>query len=380
MRLQVVELGQNEFVVGIADGGVEVQPYELECGSYLGEFAVFVGQQQPRLGELALRVPPHRVVVEMADHPHDPAWLGHADHRRQFGAGRRRGRADKDRPRRARLGGGGDLDSDLDRHLRAALETRRSRGLGRADRRSVDGDLSSVGRADRARAVVDEPDSDELQRSSYRAMEEVSRVNAADPHVLMLAWRRAQVTSRLPGRQPPLFYRPAAIAGLLLAAFLKEQVIAVGSPGVQYAIAPVRARRHQFFAVPDTGLGQSFLCKLQIAHAELPGENLVRTRGREIFPPLDAELHLAVTKRQEVWILRTFVSDLETEAHVEVALGLQVTDEQDRNDPAEQCRHSGTSYRPWVTQVTFWRQLLPAVRGKCAGRPGIRDLETGSSG
>jgi len=38
--------------------------------------------------------------------------------------------------------------------------------------------------------------------------------------------------------------------------------------------------------------------------------------------------------------------------------GLQVADEQDRNYPAEQCRHSGTSYRPRAALVTFWLQTL----------------------
>ena len=51
---------------------------ELERRANLRLLTVRVGQQAG-FGELALGVPPHRVVVEVADHPHRPAGLGHGE-------------------------------------------------------------------------------------------------------------------------------------------------------------------------------------------------------------------------------------------------------------------------------------------------------------
>ena len=85
VRLQVVELGQHELVVGVAPGRVQVQPDQLERGAYLGQLACSSGSSSRVCEELALRAPPHRVVVEVAHHPHDPAGLGHLDLAGQFG-------------------------------------------------------------------------------------------------------------------------------------------------------------------------------------------------------------------------------------------------------------------------------------------------------
>ena len=75
--LQIVEFGQHEGVVGVPPGGVEVSLDEVE--------AVGLEVRRPRLAGLLpgfgisrLRVPPHRVVVEMRNHEHLPA--GFLDH------------------------------------------------------------------------------------------------------------------------------------------------------------------------------------------------------------------------------------------------------------------------------------------------------------
>ena len=79
VRLEVVDLGEHELVVGVPPRLLHVQPDEVERGPRVGQLPVLVREHQPRLGELALRVPPNRVVVEVADHPHRPAGLGHGE-------------------------------------------------------------------------------------------------------------------------------------------------------------------------------------------------------------------------------------------------------------------------------------------------------------
>src|SRR5258708_9605281 len=103
-------------------------------------------------------------------------------------------------------------------------------------------------------------------------------------------------------------------------------MVAVGCPGVQYPVLPIRARRHQFLAVPDARLGEPLLCHLKVADAELPGQYPVRAGGREIMPPLNAEFDLAVAPREEVRVLGSLVGNVKTEPHVEVALCLQISD------------------------------------------------------
>ena len=116
MRLEVVELGQHELVVRVPAGLFQVQPDQLERGPGVRQPAVLIGQQQPGLGELALGVPPDRVVVEVADHPHRPARLGGGDLAVQGGPP---GAAFRDRgdpqpgPGPVR---GGQLDADLGGH------------------------------------------------------------------------------------------------------------------------------------------------------------------------------------------------------------------------------------------------------------------------
>ncbi len=79
VRLEVVHLGQHELVVGVVAGRVQVQPHQLERRAHVRQPAVLAGHRQPRLGEAALGVPPHRVVVEVADHPDGPPRLGGGD-------------------------------------------------------------------------------------------------------------------------------------------------------------------------------------------------------------------------------------------------------------------------------------------------------------
>jgi hypothetical protein len=85
VRLEVVELGEHELVVGVAPRLFQVQPHEVERGPRVRQSPVLVRQHEPGLGELPLGVPPHRVVVEVRDHPHRPAGLGYGDGRGELG-------------------------------------------------------------------------------------------------------------------------------------------------------------------------------------------------------------------------------------------------------------------------------------------------------
>ena len=117
VRLEVVDLGQHELVVGVPPGLVQVRADQLERAPDVRQAAVLVRQAEPGLGELALGVPPHRVVVEVADHPHGPARLGHGDVRFGLDPGTAPGLAlegDCDPPRAARLVGRRDLHGDLE--------------------------------------------------------------------------------------------------------------------------------------------------------------------------------------------------------------------------------------------------------------------------
>ena len=87
VRLEVVDLGEHELVVAVPARGVQVEADQLERSAGVGQLAVLVGQQQPALGELALGVPPHRVVVEVRHHPHGPARLGRDDVGARLGPG-----------------------------------------------------------------------------------------------------------------------------------------------------------------------------------------------------------------------------------------------------------------------------------------------------
>ena len=74
VRLEIVELGQDEGVVGVPAGGIEVGLDQIEA------MRLEIGRPRlasllPRLGIGGLGVPPHRVVVKVGDHEHLPAGL-----------------------------------------------------------------------------------------------------------------------------------------------------------------------------------------------------------------------------------------------------------------------------------------------------------------
>ena len=191
--LEVVDLGQHELVVGVAPGLVQVQRDQLERGAHLRQAAVLAGQQQPGLGELALGVPPDRVVVEVADHPHRPARLGDGQHGVAFGTragGLGDGRHRQDAARAVR---GGDGDRDLGRAGGAGLQAIDAQRIGRGDPRTLDADDDGAGLS-RCRVTVpaQQRHPHDLQRAA--AVPANSAVGSApvDTHDLIVA--------RWPGR------------------------------------------------------------------------------------------------------------------------------------------------------------------------------------
>ncbi len=74
--LEVVDFGQHELVVGIAARHLEMGVHQLEPIGLTGAPGRFF---VPLAGVGPLGVPPHRVVVEVADHEHRPARLGHGE-------------------------------------------------------------------------------------------------------------------------------------------------------------------------------------------------------------------------------------------------------------------------------------------------------------
>ena len=122
VRLEVVHLGQHELVVGVVAGRVQVQPHQLERRAHVGQPAVLARHRQPGLGEPALGVPPHRVVVEVADHPDGPARLGGGDLARLLGAGAGALRDHRHAQPAARPVRGGDGHRDLGGPFRAGRQ------------------------------------------------------------------------------------------------------------------------------------------------------------------------------------------------------------------------------------------------------------------
>ena len=93
VRLEVIDLGQHELVLRFAAGHLQMRMHQrksvrLTIGRVCG----------PDAGVAGLGVPPHRVVVEVADHEHRPAGLGDGEREGCGGAAR-------DHPRRAPLAG-----------------------------------------------------------------------------------------------------------------------------------------------------------------------------------------------------------------------------------------------------------------------------------
>ncbi len=142
VRLQVVDLGQHELVVGIPPGRLEVQADQLERGPDVRQAAVGVRQEDPGFGVLALGAPPDRVVVEVADHPHRPAGLGPGDGGRPFGP-QPGGLAVGDHchlPGAPSGERGGDRDPDFDLDLLAPARCRHDRGPRGGHRWPLDAD------------------------------------------------------------------------------------------------------------------------------------------------------------------------------------------------------------------------------------------------
>ena len=187
VRLEVVDLGQHELVVGVPPGLVQVRADQLEGAPDVRQAAVLVRQGQARLGELALGVPPHRVVVEVADHPHGPAGFGHGDVGLGLGAPRVAGDGDGDPPRAARLVGRGDLHRDLERLLLAGVHVSQAERARISHPRTLHADRGGHRRGGQhGRPLVHQRDPDHLQRALRGSGEQVCRFDADDPHLPMV--------------------------------------------------------------------------------------------------------------------------------------------------------------------------------------------------
>ena len=74
--LEIVDLGQHELVDRFASRHLQVRRHKSERVVLLAPAGRVLG---PQAGIGALGVPPHRVVVEMADHVHRPTRFGHGE-------------------------------------------------------------------------------------------------------------------------------------------------------------------------------------------------------------------------------------------------------------------------------------------------------------
>ena len=109
VRLEVVDFGEHELVFGFAAGHLQMRVNQLETVGLPGLSGRVLG---PQAGVAALGVPPHRVVVEVADHEHRPPGLGDGESKRCRG------------PRDVHLGGPPLADNrvlDGNGHLDGAL-------------------------------------------------------------------------------------------------------------------------------------------------------------------------------------------------------------------------------------------------------------------
>ena len=81
VRLEVVDLGQHELVDRFASGHLQVRRDKSERVVLFAPPGRVLG---PQAGVGALGVPPHRVVVEVADHVHRPARFGDGEVEREL--------------------------------------------------------------------------------------------------------------------------------------------------------------------------------------------------------------------------------------------------------------------------------------------------------
>ena len=161
VRLEVVDLGEHEFVLRLAAGHLEMRTYQLQT---VGLTAPARRVLAPYAGVGRLRVPPDRVVVEVADHVHRPARLGDGEHERRL-------RVAGQHPRRPLLAD----DRTRNRHghfdcpVGGINDHRRRRGQTLA----LDADL-------RRTASVGDPH--QLQRCVRRPGEQLRRLRGDDVH------------------------------------------------------------------------------------------------------------------------------------------------------------------------------------------------------
>ena len=87
VRLEVVDLGEDESVLRLAAGHLQVRGHQREGVVLLARAGRVLG---PQAGVGALGVPPHRVVVEVADHVHGPARFGILEFEDELDVRRRR--------------------------------------------------------------------------------------------------------------------------------------------------------------------------------------------------------------------------------------------------------------------------------------------------
>ena len=179
VRLQVVQLGQDELVVGVAPGDLEMGPDERETG--LLERRPVLDGRAPRLGVGRLRVPPDRVVVEVGDQVHPPAGLLDGELERQ--ALRARTVLDHDDAidKLARSRRRIDHDPDLETRFLAVSERSEDHRLAGSNLPSLDADARRLAGCRRG-ATHDDPD--DLAWRRLGADEQVGRFDRDDLHRL----------------------------------------------------------------------------------------------------------------------------------------------------------------------------------------------------
>ncbi len=168
VRLEVVDLGEDEFVLRLAARHLQVRGHQREGVVLLARAGRVLG---PQAGVGALGVPPHRVVVEVADHVHGPARFGIFEFEDEFGVHRRRS---GDRPRSAAPPG--DRIVNPNRDLHHPFPRPGDRRAGGAQSVALNADLNGRGRS----GVVNAHD---LQRIIGIADEQFGGFGGADLHL-----------------------------------------------------------------------------------------------------------------------------------------------------------------------------------------------------
>ncbi len=161
IRLEVIHLGEHELVFGLAAGHLQVGVHQLEP---VGLPAAPRRVLRPHAGIGALGVPPHRVVVEVADHEHRPARLAHRE-------GEQHNLAGDVRPSGPPPAGGRVVDGH--RHFDDL-------GTGIGDRGS--GQTLAVDSDRRRLSAPVVGDADQLQRRVRRPDEQLGRLCGDHPH------------------------------------------------------------------------------------------------------------------------------------------------------------------------------------------------------